>query len=200
MIIPKILHRIWLGSAPLPSYAVEYGQTWQDNHPDWELRLWTDEEVARLSLHNRHLLNRPDMHAAAKSDVLRYELIYQFGGLYVDTDIECFKNTEPLIGELEQFASYQTPGYLCNAVLGGTKNNRFFQKLVLGLDDSFRTNSGILDTAGPGYLTRNVLAEDEFTKLDPKYFYPFLWTEQNLGRDNYPEAYGAHHWVGSWFK
>ena len=42
--IPKIIHQIWLGGAlPQKYYAMQ--KTWQEHHPDWEYRLWTDADL-----------------------------------------------------------------------------------------------------------------------------------------------------------
>src|SRR5438876_9483420 len=45
--IPKIIHQIWLGS-PVPSVYEPFMKSWQEKHPDWEYRLWTDENVHSL--------------------------------------------------------------------------------------------------------------------------------------------------------
>ncbi len=38
--IPKVFHRIWLGGTPLPDEHTRWGETWQTQHPDWQMRLW----------------------------------------------------------------------------------------------------------------------------------------------------------------
>jgi hypothetical protein len=85
--IPKIIHQIWLGS-PVPEVYKKLMQTWIDMHPDWKYHLWTDENVHELILYNQELYNEAKNYGV-KSDILRWEILYRYGGLYVDVDYEC---------------------------------------------------------------------------------------------------------------
>ena len=82
MLIPRIFHQIWLGPDPLPERCARYQQTWLDHHPDWKLRFWTEENLPTP-------LRRPEAAErlrapAERSDILRLELLWHFGGVYVD--------------------------------------------------------------------------------------------------------------------
>ena len=87
--IPKIIHQIWLGSK-LPEQYYIWQQTWIKNHPDWQYILWTDAEIEKLNLVNKRLYNACKSYGA-KSDIARYEILYRYGGLYVDCDFECLQ-------------------------------------------------------------------------------------------------------------
>jgi len=127
--VPKIIHRIWLGGNPIPDEFAVYGATWQAKHPGWEMRLWTESDLANIDMQNRDLFDRPQS-LAAKSNIARLEVLYLHGGVYVDTDFECICNIEQLIGDAEQFAAYQDSCDLCNAFLGCTKENAHFKRLL----------------------------------------------------------------------
>ena len=95
MLIPRIFHRIWVGPDPLPAEYARYGQTWLDHHPGWELRFWTDDNFPDG-------LRRPEAQERLRSpveraNILRLEVVWRFGGVYVDTDFECRRSIEPLI-------------------------------------------------------------------------------------------------------
>lgn len=83
--IPKRLHQIWIGPRPLPA-AIE---SWRDRHPDWEHYLWTDESIPFP------LLNQAQYEASrtysGKSNVIRFEMLYRYGGVYVDADTGCLQ-------------------------------------------------------------------------------------------------------------
>ncbi|WP_390537354.1 TcdA/TcdB catalytic glycosyltransferase domain-containing protein, partial [Staphylococcus pseudintermedius] len=53
LLIPKIVHFIWLGSS-LPTKADLTIQSWQKYHPDWKIMIWTDREVANLNWTTPH--------------------------------------------------------------------------------------------------------------------------------------------------
>lgn len=87
--IPKIIHQIWLGS-PLPKQYKKYQKSWRHHHPDWEYKLWTDADVEAFQLHNKKLFDEAKNYGE-KSDIFRYEILHRYGGVYIDTDIECLK-------------------------------------------------------------------------------------------------------------
>ncbi len=111
--IPKVIHQIWLGS-PLPRKLRRYSETWRRQHPDWELKLWTDVEVARLDFPTRPLFESTTCWGQ-KSDLLRVELLLREGGVYVDLDYECYKPLDPL---RERYDFFNTLKYLFTAHMG----------------------------------------------------------------------------------
>lgn len=88
--IPKIIHQIWIGPHPFPQEAREWQQSWSKIHPDWEYKLWTNEDVKQLDFPNKKYFDEAT-NWGEKADILRYELIYEFGGLYVDVDFASLK-------------------------------------------------------------------------------------------------------------
>ena len=87
--IPKVVHQIWVGDKPLPDKYKKWQTTWQ-SIPGWTYKLWTDNEVENLTLTNRTLYDK-ETNMGARSDILRLEILYREGGVYVDTDFECLK-------------------------------------------------------------------------------------------------------------
>ena len=51
--IPKIIHQIWIGNRQIPKELQKYQLTWKKENPDWEYKLWTNEEVKNYSFLNR---------------------------------------------------------------------------------------------------------------------------------------------------
>jgi len=92
--IPKIIHQIWLGN-PFPEKWLWLRETWLKNHPDWQYILWTEKEIEEFGLTNQKLYDQATNYGE-KSDIARYEILYRYGGLYVDTDFECIKSFDPL--------------------------------------------------------------------------------------------------------
>src|SRR6266436_7942477 len=89
--IPKIIHQIWLGSE-LPEEFIALQQSWIEYHlgRDWLYKLWTDEDVANMELYNKAFYDATDNYGI-KSDILRWEILYNFGGVYIDMDFECLR-------------------------------------------------------------------------------------------------------------
>ena len=195
--IPKIFHRIWIGGNPMPQEFEDYGRTWEDLHPDWEMKTWTDENMPELI--NQEIYDVSEI--VLKSDLARFEMLYKFGGVYIDTDFECYKNIEPLINDLEVFSAGEREGVIGNAIMGSTPKNPLFKRLINEAPRSILANAdyGPNIKTGPVFMTRT-LSLDEIKVFSPLYFYPTKPGESsppNAG-DKYPEAYANHHWAASW--
>ena len=129
--IPKIIHQIWLGPLEPPKEAME---SWKDFHPNWEYILWTEKNLPALK--NQNAFDRSDAYSQ-KADILRYEILQDFGGIFVDADEHCIKNIDPLFESIFQshcdcFAVYEkgNSGLIANGIMGCTKNNPFMKKMV----------------------------------------------------------------------
>ncbi len=89
--IPKIIHQIWVGPRPFPKRYQKWQETWQAL--GWDYKLWTDKDVASFSLINKKLYYA-EKNYGARADILRIELLFHIGGLYIDTDFECINPSE----------------------------------------------------------------------------------------------------------
>ncbi len=207
--IPKIIHQIWLGS-PLPDSLRRFTQTWQQHHPDWEYHLWTDETVKGLELVNREKYEQAT-NWAVKSDIVRYELLYQFGGLYVDTDFECFKPFDSFHHRYSLYTgiSNEPCFVLCNALIAAAPGHAVIRQCVENVQVP-QSNYWleVSKNSGPMFFTKlfmNTIEANEegMLALPINYFYPIpLHVPVGTQPRSYitPQAYGAHHWGGSWTK
>lgn len=108
-LIPKIVHLIWLGPRSYPEYAFDNLKQWLKINPNYQFFLWTDDPffetfpidhicIKRLSVDFslKFLQKEYDQNSsyAAKSDILRLELLYEYGGFYTDYDNRCCKNLD----------------------------------------------------------------------------------------------------------
>lgn len=186
--IPKILHRVWLGSNPLPDDYQAYGETWAKHHPDWELRLWTEADAPYpAGSENARSLSE-------RSDLVRYAVLKEFGGVYVDTDVECLRPIDDLIVGRTAFAGYEVPGRVCGAVMGGLPGHPAFEELVDLAE--MTTGEGHFPESVTTFVTYVLEAHPDVTLFDPSRFYPELWDDQpNLGDE---PPYTDHHWGQSW--
>lgn len=190
--IPHIIHRIWLGSDPMPEEFRRYGETWREHHPDWDMPLWTDENLPELSCAEAIARGR---NWGERTDLLRYELLRQRGGVYVDTDCECLRSIEPLLEGVTLFAAEHYPGKLGTALIGATPGHPAMARAVSEGAAAVGTRD-YPHTTGPPFLTRLLGEFPEATIFPRELFYPYKWNEEP--RDSYPDAYAVHHWGMTW--
>lgn len=215
-IIPKIIHFIWLGS-PLPEKAKALIATWRDHHPTWEIRIWDDAALALFPLQNQVAFETAQ-NFGEKSDILRYEILYQFGGVYADTDVECLQPLDFLHRSCEFYAGVLHGNHaLLNAVIGVKKNHPIMEACIhyLLLGNGDHDEQRILRETGPYHLTQMFLGRlslcdpTRLATLPPSFFYPFpakSALEDKIGQAEArasfikPESLTIHYWEGSWTK
>lgn len=204
--IPATLHQIWIGPDPLPAEYAAYAQTWQQHHPGWEYRLWTEEQLPVMR--NRALYDEADElvpeHSVwqFRADVLRYEILWNLGGVYVDIDFECLAPIDPLIAGVEAFAAWEAQDrWVNNAILGAEPGHPFIDRLITGLAGSVAHHRGQRPnvSTGPQYLTGLWRRHrDELTVLPQALFYPYSYADVGTPREHGPWPDGTvavHHWA-----
>lgn len=192
--IPRTIHRIWLGDEEMPEELRRYGEGWAEQHPEWELRTWGDEDYERLVPAAARVRARQ---AAEASDLLRYEILSRHGGVYVDTDVECRRPLDPLLEGISAFAAWEAPHRVGTAILGCAPRHPAFEDAArearetagLGPDSAFST--------GPGFLTVVLAEHPDVTIFDSSLFYPYGWDEPRPPDDAFDGAYAVHHWAGA---
>jgi len=189
--IPRDLHFIWVGGAPMPYPFVENLARWMQLHPRWRIMLWTDKNRPKLRNEAEYLAASSPAQA---SDILRYEVLLR-GGIYLDLDVEPVKPLDPLL-DLDAFVAGQAGGLLCNAVLGAAPGHPALRALVGGLGAAFAANPGsVLDQTGPNYATK-VLRAHGVEELPQDSFYPYWYGEPPAPAT--AGSYGIHRWAASW--
>jgi mannosyltransferase OCH1-like enzyme len=204
--IPKIFHQIWLnGDMPDPhKYFTEH---MLELHPGWEYKFWTERNKPKLFNEEAYqTFSKP----AFKADILRYEILLKYGGVYVDTDYLFLKNIEPcLTSNIFLIEEFEEPSkqLITNCLMGSSPNHYFMQYLVMKIPEMMikyeeMCKEGIgkhaagLKTVGPIYLDN--CAKEIFgyrPSYPTKFFCPFRQKETKEAQlREFPEAYGMHLW------
>ena len=102
--IPKILHFIWVGPNQLLPKYMKCIETWKIMHSNWLIKIWTDDNIKELYFDNRDIFDKADNYGM-KSDILRYEILYREGGVYIDIDYECLQSIENIINSCKFFTN-----------------------------------------------------------------------------------------------
>ena len=151
--------------------------------------MWTEEslpeELRRPEAGDR--LRAP----AERSDILRLELLWRFGGVYTDTDFECLRSIEPLIEDVDFFIGLAKPGRVNNALLGAAAGHSILDRALSALRP--REYHGYDKAAAGPHFLDTVLAghADEVLFIDSEAFYP-----RTPGAAE--NAYAVHHEARSW--
>jgi mannosyltransferase OCH1-like enzyme len=225
--VAKIVHRLWLGPRPMPQAYRDYGQAWLDLNSDWQLHDWSWHDLPE-DLYCNEVLQDMRLRCTsgtsvemptAMADAISYELVYRFGGVYANADIQPIKPLDTL--DLSSaWATYEEENYalIVNALFGAPEaEDPFWGEVVRNLPDNYfrlngydTSNLGVemVFSTGPHHLTK--IAEQLPTSLKVFPYYttnPVLWKQVEVGSDATPviEARGGidslpegcigiHHW------
>lgn len=114
--IPKVIHYCWFGRNPLPKMAVKCIASWKKYLPEYEIKEWNEDnfDVNIIPYTN-------DAYADGKyafvSDYARFWILYHYGGVYFDTDVEVIKPLYDII-ERGPFMGLEIPGENCKIAPG----------------------------------------------------------------------------------
>lgn len=112
--IPKIIHYCWFGGQPKPEMVLKCIESWKKYCPDWEIIEWNES--------NFDVSQHPYMKEAYErkkwafvSDVARLLLVYNYGGIYLDTDVELHESLNELLIE-RAFFVFESDVYINTGV------------------------------------------------------------------------------------
>lgn len=204
--IPRILFRT-VPAATSPE-AEDLWDTATAVHPDWATVTYRDPlnpaDFPDTSPHWQRCTS-----GAQLAGLVRLEALWRHGGVYIDSDVECYRPFTPLLG-VDMFAGWEDAGVVPDAVLGATKEHPAIRDCIdLAIErlrsdtDDWRTGSGAWGT-GPGVTTTVLPGRDDVLLLPPGSLYPYHYSERHRRHDDHrtanPWAFCAHHWAASWLK
>lgn len=209
--IPKIIHYIWLGTRELDDTSKKCMKTWSEILSDYEVKKWGDAECKDIIQKNRYAREAYEAKKYAfVSDYLRLYVLYHYGGVYMDTDVQVFKSIDRFLNEAA-FSCFENKEQIPTALMASSKHNEWVGMLLKYYDDiPFVKENGEFD------LTTNV---DTITNLSKDWGFAPNGEEQilksgvhiytkdyfcpidtsNQKNDMFTEnTYAAHLYNGSW--
>ena len=95
--IPKIIHYCWFGSSPLPYEFLTYIDGWKKIFPEFEIKCW-DETTFDIFASLPFVQEAYQVKKYAfVADYVRMWAMYQYGGIYMDTDIQVLKRFDEFL-------------------------------------------------------------------------------------------------------
>jgi mannosyltransferase OCH1-like enzyme len=169
MKIPRLLHQIWVGPRPAP---VKWLATWRELHPQWQYRLWGNRElVTEPWVNERHIRDyyrRGRFNGVA--DLMRYEILYRFGGVVVAADSICLHPIDELFEDDFELYTINTGEYggrrvaknlgSTTPLYAATPGHAFTKSLIDAL-------AGVARLASPPWSTGNRFMQRMLKRLKP---------------------------------
>jgi mannosyltransferase OCH1-like enzyme len=195
MAIPRTIHQIWIGPDPLPSDHRRWIDTWRRHHPGWEHRLWTEENLPEDPI-RPEILERLRV-PVERADILRLEILYRYGGLYVDADVECLRPVDEVLGDAEFVGVCLKPGRVTNTLIAAVPRHPLLEyalREIRPMQEYWTLSASpaaLKEVAGPPLLRRLVADYPDVKLLDPSLVFPATAEERE-------HAIAVHHLARNW--
>lgn len=211
--IPKVIHYCWFGGNPLPEEAIRCIDSWKKYCPDYEIKQWNESNFD-ISLCDYI----QEAYAAKKwafvSDYARFWILYNYGGLYFDTDVELINGISDIVsrGSFMGAEAYAKGTNQINAGVGlGAVAHSDFYKEVLDYykELHFYIADGVYNDETVVTYVTNIAKKygykgtDEIEKVGDIYVYPpYFFCPYNYEKDllEVVEKTRAIHWYSTSWK
>lgn len=207
--IPKKIHYCWFGGNPLPELSLKCIESWRKYCPDYEIIEWNES--------NYDVTKNDYMRQAYESkkwgfvpDYARLDIIYNCGGIYLDTDVELIKPLDELLdlkafAGVEQNSEYVALGLGFGAVKGHSTIKlmrdhydelSFLKDGEMNLTPAPRINTSVLMKLGYKF-SEQVTDTCDMTIFPSEYLCPVNYNTDELTVTD--KTYSIHHYTASWY-
>jgi len=216
--VPRIIHQTWKTES-VPERFRPLVQSFLDNHPSWEYKLWTDLELSAF-MEKEYPWFFPFWksypHHIQRVDSARYFILYHYGGVYADLDFLCLTPLDPIVDQIpgvifgqEGMLHYDGTQRIGNAIIFSSPRHPFWLHVFSGLMESHAKSdakkiSSVFNTTGPSFLHEIFLKKPAgCTAMTPSAFYPLAWRPcpdefETIHRRQYPKSFCVHLWSSVW--
>ncbi|MBR6168516.1 hypothetical protein IKQ74_01050 [Candidatus Saccharibacteria bacterium] len=208
MAIPKKIHYVWVGTAPIPEQDQKFIKHWQELNPDFKIKRWTEKDIdtKKYPLVAKAISEK---RWALASDIIRMYAIYTEGGFYFDTDVELLKPLDDLL-KYDGFASWESNYWFTTSGFGAKKHSPWIEKVLKRYEGYLPkkiTNSVFMSTVhSPSVYAEDVYGlkldgqtrvyDDAFAVFAPEYFNPKHYSTGEMHRTKNTRA--IHHYASTW--
>lgn len=213
--IPKIIHYCWLSNDPVPESLQLWMKTWKEKLPDYEFIKWDFNRFEKKSSVwvSEAFDNKKYAFAA---DYIRCYALYNYGGIYLDMDVEVLKPFDDLLGA-PYMLGLESPDGIEAAVMGSEKGAPLFEKMLDyyrnrhfvyddGTFDQTKLPNIIYDVVRENYSISIVKSGSCIQNVESKnnelILYPWdYFTGKNYPwKENYVDSstYSVHHCADTW--
>ena len=209
--IPKIIHLCWLSGDPYPFEIQKCIDSWKQHLSDYEIWLWDTKRFDVNSTTWTQQAFEKKKYAFA-ADFIRLYALYNYGGIYLDSDILVYKSFNDLLN-LPYFIGCDQINAFEAAVIGAEKNCKWIKDIL----DSFKKQNfikddGTLDVLPLPCRFHHVLVDQGYTfqklhhiqryPIEKKHLYVFdkdFFNSRNAVKvKQTPKSFCAHNYAGSW--
>ncbi|WHZ55739.1 glycosyltransferase family 32 protein [Metabacillus hrfriensis] len=206
--IPKIIHYCWFGRKEKPDIVKECIASWKKHLSGYEIREWNENNFdINTNIYVKEAYESKKF--AFVSDYARMQALFNFGGIYLDTDVEVFKPFDDLLNH-ESFWGFEQENYIATSTIGAVKGNKLIKLFLYSYQEkSFIKEDGSYDDLTNVAIVTKILKNNGL-KINGQYqeiielgtFYPQTYFSPydyiNCRKFITENTYAMHHFYKSW--
>lgn len=205
--IPHVIHYVWFGNNPKTDLILRCIESWEKYLPGWEIKEWNESnyDVSKSEYMKEAYIAKKYAYA---TDYARFDILYQFGGIYFDTDVELLRPITTEILDLPAFTGMESNNMVNPGLVLASIPNNDFLKEMLSLYDTLNFRNQIENNITVVANTTDVLENYGYKKesriqcvkgitvYPSSYFCCYNLDLHEI--DIKPESISVHHYAGSW--
>lgn len=203
--IPKKIHYCWFGGTDLPKKAKKCIESWKKYCPDYEIIEWNENNID-IHMNPYTSMCYEQRKFAFLTDYIRLLVIREYGGIYLDTDVEIIKNLDPLLQNKAYFG-FEDMEYVNTGMgFGAVANSRIVNEMLLEYNEILDAKHGVISC--PLLNTKTLLKSGlvldgsyqehaDYTVFPIDYLNPYDCKTGNLIKTQ--NTYSIHWCSMSWF-
>jgi mannosyltransferase OCH1-like enzyme len=157
--IPKIIHYCWVGPNPIPEKELQCINSWKKYLPGYELRFW-NEKTFNISSNTFASQAYEHKNYAFVSDYIRTKVLYDHGGVYLDTDVEILSNLDQILAKEHCFLGFETRAKVGTAIMGFTPKHPVLEKFMnFYQSNNFKDDKGNVNTIANVTILTDILSK-----------------------------------------
>lgn len=167
--IPKIIHYCWFGKNPLPESAKKCIESWKTHCPDYKIIQWNEDnfDISSCPLYVRQAYEAKKW--AFVTDYVRLKVVYDNGGIYMDTDVELIKSLNPLL-EQKAYFGFEDGVHIATGLGFGAQKGHYILEEMMNdyYNKSFILNDGSLNQETCPMINTRILLQHGLKQNDKK--------------------------------
>ena len=208
-VIPKIIHFVWMGKQPYPDLIQKCLDSWKLFAQDYDIMVW-DESNFDISSNQYVKEAYESKKWAFVSDYVRLYVLYHYGGIYLDSDVELIRPIDDLL-DYPAFSGFEQENTIPTAIMGAQPHHPWIYHLLsyydqrpfILSDGSFDLTTNVVTITKMTQEKYGVMLNNQFQQLDDgltlfptDYFCPKSYDTGKIKLTS--NTYCIHHFNGSW--
>lgn len=207
--IPKKIHYCWFGKKEKPDIVKRCIKSWNEKLKGYEIIEWNEDNFDITS--NKFVKEAYHLGKFAfVSDYVRVYALYNYGGIYLDTDVEVYKEFSEDILSNKSFWGFEEKNFIATSTIGACKGNTLIKQFLDSYNEkSFLKADGSMDTLTNVAIVSEIMKnlgiklDGNYQKLEgiatvypQEYFSPYDYI--NCYSKDTEKTYTIHHYYKSW--